>query len=330
MSDLPARRADNLPDLTRTPTPREIYNAFLRGRNKNTLDAYQRDLKAFALYRSLDDGQVASEGLVAASAGMAHRIVLGWRNHMVEEGLAPATINRRLSTLRGFTKLARQMGLIAWMVEVENVRAEKYRDTAGPPPEKVSELLAHADAKLDRPAGTPKDVRDAAILHVLFGQALRRFELVNLDLAHVDFENSKLEITGKARAASEKVTMARPVIAALKRWIETRGTKRGPLFTSMDRARKGSGRLDGTSIRRIVRKLGKEVGLDLWPHALRHSSVTAVLDATDGDVRAAQRFARHRNINTTMLYDDNRKDLGGAAAEKMADYMDGLGEEEGQ
>lgn len=325
MPDLPAPRRDKeLPERHTPLGPRDVYEAFLRRRSKNTLDAYSRDLQAYAAYRDLDDGRVAIEGLLAFTAGYAHAIVLGWRQYMVEEGLAPATINRRLSTLRSMVKLAGQLGVVTWRLEIENVPAESYRDTAGPPPEKVRELLAHADAK----EPTPKHLRDAAILHLLFGLALRRFELVNLDMAHVDFERRRLEITGKGRTQAECMTMSTPVVGALERWIEARGKRKGPLFTSMDRAGKGTGRLDGSSVRRIVRKLGKEVGLDLWPHALRHSSVTAVLDATDGDVRAAQKFARHRNVNTTLIYDDNRKDVGGAAAEKMAEYMDSLGEEE--
>jgi len=309
-----------------TPTAHEVYKAFLRRRSAHTLDAYSRDLRAFAAYRDLTDARVAAEGLLVLTAGHANAIVLGWRQDMTEDGLAPATINRRLSTLRSMVKLAGQLGVVTWRLEVDNVTSESYRDTAGPTPEKVKELLAHADAK----EPTPKNLRDAAILHTLFGMALRRFELVGIDVGHVDFKRSRIEITGKGRGQSEFATMPSPVVKSLKQWIEARKRGPGALFLSFDRARKGTGRLSGSGVRRIVRQAGKEVGIDLWPHALRHSSVTAVLDATDGDIRSAQRFARHKNPATTMKYDDNRRDLGGAAAEKMADYMDGLSGDEDQ
>jgi integrase/recombinase XerC len=331
MSELPARRDTHLPEHEkRVPTAREVYEAFLRQRSKNTKDAYRRDLEAFAKYRDLDNGEVAAEGFVAFGHGYAHQIALGWQHHMLEEGLAPATINRRLSSLRTLVKVAYTIGFITWeKLKIENVRSRSYRDTAGPGAENVRRLLDYADAvrnKEGRP--TAKGRRDAAIVHLLFGLGLRRFELLNLDLGDVEFDRRRLSITGKGRTEPEFVTMSTPVIGALKRWVELRGENPGPLFTSFDPAGKGDGRLAGSSIRRIVRKLGEKVGLKVWPHALRHTGVTAVLDATDGDVRAAQRFARHKNLNTTMIYDDNRQDLGGQAAEKMAEYMDELGEKE--
>jgi integrase/recombinase XerC len=328
VTDLPARRPEHLPAEVRVPTPREVYEAFLRRRSKNTLDAYRRDLEAFAKYRDLDNGQIAAEGFIAFGGGYANQIALGWQHDMLEEGLAPATVNRRLSSLRSLVKIAGTLGMIAWSLKVENVPSRKYRDTAGPGAENVKRLLTQADAVVDAEGQpTAKGRRDAAIAHLLFGLALRRFELLNLDVADVDFGRRRLQITGKGRTEPEYVTMTRPVVGALERWLELRGRKKGPLFTSFDPAEKGNGRLVGSSIRRIVKKLGAKVGLEVWPHALRHSGVTAVLEATDGDVRAAQKFARHKNINTTMLYDDTRRDLGGEAAEKMADYMDELGEE---
>lgn len=42
------------------------------------------------------------------------------------------------------------------------------------------------------------------------------------------------------------------------------------------------------------------------PHRIQHSVITAALDATDGNVRKVQKFSRHRNLNTLMIYDDNR------------------------
>jgi len=44
----------------------------------------------------------------------------------------------------------------------------------------------------------------------------------------------------------------------------------------------------------------------MFPHRIRHSAITAALDATDGDVRKVQKLSRHRNLNTLMVYDDNR------------------------
>jgi integrase/recombinase XerC len=64
----------------------------------------------------------------------------------------------------------------------------------------------------------------------------------------------------------------------------------------------------------MIRRLSDRAGFKARPHGIRHAAVTAVLDATGGDVRKAQAFARHKSAATTMVYDDNRADLGGQAS----------------
>ena len=68
-----------------------------------------------------------------------------------------------------------------------------------------------------------------------------------------------------------------------------------------------------------MKKLGGEVGIKTTAHGLRHAAITTGLDLSGGDVRAVQRFSRHRNLATLMIYDDNRQDLGGKVARLVAD-----------
>jgi integrase/recombinase XerC len=49
-----------------------------------------------------------------------------------------------------------------------------------------------------------------------------------------------------------------------------------------------------------------DISKQMSPHRIRHSAITAALDATDGDVRKVQKLSRHKNLNTLMIYDDNR------------------------
>jgi integrase/recombinase XerC len=70
---------------------------------------------------------------------------------------------------------------------------------------------------------------------------------------------------------------------------------------------------------RIVRALGAHVGLGVVrPHGLRHAAITEALELTRGDVRAVQQFSRHRDLRTLMIYDDNRQDLAGEVARRLA------------
>ena len=91
----------------------------------------------------------------------------------------------------------------------------------------------------------------------------------------------------------------------------------GPLFINFDHAGKGK-RLTGTSIYRIIQKLGRKANINVRPHGLRHSAITEALEATGGNIRAVARFSRRKSIQTLMIYDDNRKDLGGDIARLIA------------
>ena len=76
--------------------------------------------------------------------------------------------------------------------------------------------------------------------------------------------------------------------------------------------------MTGSSVYRLVRDLGSAVGVKARPHGLRHAAITEALDVTRGDVRAVQRFSRHRDVGVLSAYDDSRQDLGGEVARKVA------------
>jgi len=139
----------------------------------------------------------------------------------------------------------------------------------------------------------------------------------SLDLDDVDVQGRTVDVLGKGRSERIRLTLPQETAAALQEWIEARGTDPGPLFTNYDRARKGH-RLTGRSIHRIIGRLGQKVGLAVWPHGLRHAAITEALDLTNGNVRAVQRFSRHRSIQVLNLYDDSRKDMGGEIAQLVA------------
>lgn len=292
-----------------TPAPVvDLSAAFLSGRNARTLLAYRRDLEDFQAFTGAPTIQAAGNLLTCSGSGPANALALAYRVHLQERGLAPATINRRLAALRSLVKLGRVLGVVSWSLEVEGVKAGAYRDTRGCGVDGFRRMLELVDGETD-----PKSLRDRAILRLLFGQALRRGEVVSLDLSHLDLETGRLSILGKGRIQREAITLAPKVLEALKAWVAVRGEKEGPLFTALDRGHAGH-RLDGSAVYRLVSELGKAVGLTTRPHGLRHAGITAALDATNGNTRTVQRFSRHKKLETLSLYDDARQDLAGEVA----------------
>ncbi len=293
----------------------ELLAAFFAGRSPLTLRAYQRDLEDFRRFAGVPTMAHAAALLLAHGHGPANGLALAYRADLIARGLAAATINRRLAALRSLVKIARTLGFVPWTLEVSNVKSQAYRDTRGPGDAGYRLLLA----TLDHRRG-PAAHRDRAAVRLLFDLALRRAEVVSLDVAHVDLDKSVLWVLGKGQTERVPLTLPDPTRAALVAWLAVRGAAPGPLFVNFDRARKGLGqRLTGRSLHRIVRDLGAAAGLkEVRPHGLRHAAITAALDRTGGDIRAVQRFSRHRDVRVLAVYDDNREDLGGRVARLVA------------
>ncbi len=300
------------------PEDVDLLGAFLAGRRPTTLRAYAKDLTDFAAYLGLGSASVAVEALVAGTAGRANALALGYKAHLVDRGLAPATIARRLAALRSVIKLARTLGQVAWAIDIPSPKAEAYRDTRGPGLEGWRALLAEA-----RKPDTPKGRRDLALVRLMHDLGLRRGEVVALNLADLDLEAGTVAVVGKGKSEKANITLNPPAAVALARWVEARGAWNGPLFVRLDRAA-GPGhptRLDAGNAARASKTLGLKAGLARGanPHGLRHQGITRALDLAGGDVRKVRRFSRHAKLETLLRYDDNRRDEAGAIAKMLGE-----------
>src|ERR1051326_5106142 len=309
---VPVATSVALPTDTLSPAQR-LLAAFLAGRSPQTLRAYRADLVAFATFVGAATPAEAAQRLLTGGAGAANEVALGYKADLLGRGLAAATVNRRLAALRSLLKLARTLGLVGWSLEVEGLRTEPYRDTRGPGAIGFRRLLEQLARR-----GDAKGLRDRAILRLLFDLGLRRSEVVRLDVADWDRTAGTIAVPGKGRAAKVALSLPPPTRKALEAWLAVRGPAAGPLFRSLDRAGKGNGRLSAAGLYALVRKLGQQAGLKVWPHGLQHAAITEALDRTGGDVRAVQRFSRHRDLRTLMIYDDRRCDLAGEVARQVA------------
>jgi integrase/recombinase XerC len=214
---------------------------------------------------------------------------------MQEAGLAPATVNRRLSAVRSALRFARTIGATTWVPEVKGLKAQTYRDTRGP--------------------GLAGDAR-----------LWRRPQVIGLDLDDIDRAGRRLWVLGKGKAQKEVRTLPAPTLEAIDRSLALRGTValryKQALFVSIARFKPGR-RITGPGLYRVIGSLGDASGIRARPHGLRHASIQPALDTSNGDVRAAQAHARHASPQTTMRYDDNRQDLAGKMAVRLAEALTG-------
>jgi integrase/recombinase XerC len=291
-------------------------------RSENTRRAYNKDLKDFFRFLSSTEPSAAlvSEFL-ALQRFQAKALVLAYKSHLLQEKkLKEATINRRLSAIKALVKFAFEIGKCNYTLS--DIRGEKvvpYRDTTGVSQELFRQMLAVPQRD------TLKGKRDYAILRLLWDNALRRSEVVGADIQDLDADRRSLLILGKGQGTSKQgITLSRPTVESIVDWLQARKELdvKKPLFIALDRASYGH-RLTGEAIYKLVGKVAKAAGITkkLSPHRIRHSVITAALDATGGDVRKVQKLSRHANLNTLIVYDDNRLNLQGELSDLLADMV---------
>jgi integrase/recombinase XerC len=285
-------------------------------RSLHTIRVYDADIRNFLLSH---DGLTLSKFL-SSDRHWAYELVNRYKGNLIQSRLKAATINRRLAAIKSLVSYAYACGKCDYTLEtVKGERLKAYRDTTGIDAEAFRRMLGRCE--LSTVAGK----RDYALLVVLWGNALRRSEVA---LAKIkDFEPSAgtLRIYGKGKGTeAQLVTLGKSASAALNDWLAARGESNpdAALFCSVNKGYK-NGRLTPDGIYKIVRKIATEAGITkiVSPHRIRHSSITAALDATAGDVRKVQKLSRHANLNTLMIYDDNRINHQGEVTQLLDDLI---------
>ena len=265
----------------------------------------------------------------------AIEMVLKYRRHSLDKNLAPSTINVRLAAIKSLVDMARKLGKTTIdLGDIESIPSESYRDTRGISVEQFKSMLEAIDPS------TPIGVRDYAIMLLFWGNALRRGEIASANIEDFLPQQQKLTILGKGKRARVAIDLTDSVSYALEEWLNFHPcnvpgqplscrTQPGgflqvdaPLITSLSHNCYGA-RIAGDSIYRIVQGYAEAAGIErqVSPHRLRHSSITAFLDASGGNLRAAQALSRHRNQNTLNLYDDNRRQEQKGASGMLEDLL---------
>jgi len=234
----------------------------------------------------------------------------------LKEELAPGTVNKYLSALRGVLKEAGRLNLIdgdSWRnaVDVRSIKAESL------PSGRMlgrGELLTLFDqcAKDAAPAGA----RDSAILAIMLAAGLRRAEVVALDLGDFSQDTGELRILRSKGRKDRLVYATNGATDALLAWISVRGNPPGPLFVPI--------RKDGVLLMRrmtdqavyaMLRKRARKAGIASFsPHDLRRTFISEAID-NGADLFAVQQLAGHASIQTTTRYDRRGEQAKKKAAE---------------
>jgi integrase/recombinase XerC len=302
----------------------DILSEFLELKvSPNTRRTYAKALDDFFTRLT---GNGATPMMVAEFLNLGQRqaitLVLRYQSLLVDAGLTPSTVNVRLSAIKSIVNHARKLGRCSFSLgDIKSMGNEVYRDTSGVDSEGIRAILETCDRS------DIKGIRDYAILRLLWGNALRRGEVSGTNVGDFSQSESKLWIKGKGKLTKGAIDLPPKTVEAIGEWLAMRSMYLGvpqpldPLFVGLGDNRHS--RLMGEGIRLMLVDRTKQAGITkvMSPHRIRHSAITAFLDASGGDVRSAQGLSRHANLNTLTRYDDNRHRYQAKASAVLEDLV---------
>lgn len=267
----------------------KVVSGYLAGFGESTRKAYGLDLRQWIQWCRDHDLRVFE-------AKRAHiELYARW---LEERGRARATVARRLSTITGFYRYCVEEELMprSPATHVRRPKLNHESNAVGLDRNELGMFLVQAGLS---------GGRDHALACLLALNGLRVSEALNSDIEDLGLERGHRTLT-ITRKGGKVVTI--PLAPRTARAIDLYVGERseGPIFVNRD----GTRRLDRHAATRMVKRLAKHAGIDkkISPHSLRHSFITAALDAGVA-LRDVQEAASHADPRTTMRYDRARQSL---------------------
>lgn len=280
------------------------YLGMVRNLSPHTLECYGKDLEKYEAF-------LAERGVAPEAASVAEaRGFVAW---LSREGLAPRSVNRMVSGVRGWYRYMERRSEVSAnpFAEIRSLRTEKRL-----PSFLFEDEMARLVEMPSREPCADKEefwkLRDRAVLETLYSTGCRISELVALDLNDVDLKNHAARVMGKG-SKERNVFLGAAAAEALRSYMSlrpfhARAVDAKPTSAATDSLRalfinQRGGRITDRGVRFILSEylsranLGKRV----TPHTFRHSFATHLLDR-GADIRAVQELLGHASLSTTQVY----------------------------
>ena len=264
-----------------------------KGLSKNTTQAYQNDLKDFSHFLT---------GRKKALQDVNYQLLVLYIEHLRKKGFSSYSIARKISTLHSLFKFLFSQKYIK---EDPTIILESFRrDRALPTVLSIGEINSILES-ID--TAKPMDLRDRALLELLYATGIRVSEITDLKVENIDTQVGYARVLGKG--SKERIV---PVGKHAKKWLNkyldiARPKKTGSNYVFLN---KRGQKLSRQSIWKVIKKYGKKNGISkISPHTFRHSFATHLLEG-GADLRSVQEMLGHVDISTTQIYTQlNRKRL---------------------
>jgi len=261
----------------------------------HTITNYERDLKHFAHFLELRKAAIESTD---------HVLLRDFLNHLyTERHLSKSSVSRKLACLKTFFKFLVREGRLK-VNPAELISSPRL-------PKKLPAYMGEEETArvMEMPQGNGlRELRDRAILELLYASGLRVSELVGLNEDEIDMQQETVRVLGKGN--KERIVPFGSFAArAIQEYLEAKRTvpsvepeKDGsvPAFLSV---RKNPRRIVVRDVQRLVARmrLGLKTTRRVTPHTLRHSFATHLLER-GADLRSIQELLGHESLSTTQKY----------------------------
>ena len=273
----------------------EQYLREVKQASENTVQSYRRDLMQMITY--LEEKEIREAAKVTKTS--LHGYIL----HMEEQGKAATTISRMMAAMKAFFNYECMQACI---------RRNPAESLHAPKVEKKAPVVLSVDqvsALLAQPSGhTPKEIRDKAMLALLYATGIRVSELIGIQMEDINMNIGFLVCRDGERERT--IPFGRSAKAALEEYLEharnelLRGKGSDYFFVNCT-----GGAMSRQGFWKIIKYYGDRAGIeeDITPHTLRHS-FAAHLIARGADMRAVQTILGHSDMATTQMYAAYRED----------------------
>lgn len=278
------------------PDKQDLIHQFIhylsseKNASPHTCRGYLRDLEDFKGFLKGSGVHLSQEGNI--EVGKVDRIAIRSYLSYLHRKNKKSSIARKISTLRSFFK---------YLVREQLIPSNPAKSVSTPKVEKTLPTTLTVDEafRLMESPSKKEELRDRAILELLYSSGLRVSELAGLSLNGIDLELGIVKVMGKGRK-ERIVPVGTKAVEALQAYLESRGGLGGdlPLFINSR-----GGRLTPRSVGRLVKHYSKSSGIfrKVSPHSLRHTFATHLLDA-GADLREIQEMLGHASLSTTQRY----------------------------
>ena len=338
-----------------------MFEAWLAGGSKeskkrkseNTKRAYRRDVLNFAEFMGIPTTSIVLKGKRVPTIEPGHAWMLlqvtvpqvqAWRDFMDDErGLAPNTLNRRVSSLSGFFRFLRESAAAMRLpITVPNPAHSQFIGREVQAPITPTEALSATRARQLMALPEGEEVlayRDRAILKFYLYTGVRIGTGCRLHVADFidDDEDPKVRIQEKGKGKSKRAIGINVIAAdAMRQYIEHAALTSGPLFRprANPRSEKLAERgMDVSTMYRILQGYltrlprsmkehelpdgGTELRCLYTPHSIRATTATLLLDAGE-DIRDVQKLLGHKHVTVTQVYDKRRKGTKDSASHRLS------------